>query len=75
MRPTDWHTVHAARELIDANLLAHLTIPNISAKVGMNEYKLKKLFPQVVGKNIDQYRKYQFCIRAGKRILEQRDDS
>jgi AraC-like DNA-binding protein len=74
LKETDWENISRARQLIDLNLDKHFTIPEISAIVGVNDYKLKKLFPKVTGFKIDEYRKYQLCVKAGKKIMRYRDE-
>ena len=69
VRKDDWQIILLAKELIDKNPDKHFTIPEISVRIGMNEYKLKKLFPTVTGLNIDEYRKYHLCIKVGKEIM------
>lgn len=41
--------VHHARAIILSDLEKHLTIPDISKKIGLNEFKLKMVFKQVFG--------------------------
>ncbi|MEP7257679.1 MAG: AraC family transcriptional regulator [Flavitalea sp.] len=69
IRRDDWQIILLAKELIDDNPGKHFTIPEISVRVGMNEYKLKKLFPKVTGLTMDEYRKYYLCIKAAKEIM------
>jgi len=69
IRKDDWRIILLAKELIDNNPDKHFTIPEISVRVGMNEYKLKKLFPKVTGLKIDEYRKYRLCVKVGKEIM------
>ena len=41
--------VHHARSIVLDDIEKHLTIPDISKKVGLNEFKLKLVFKQVFG--------------------------
>ncbi len=68
-RKNDWNVIHEAKHLIDNNPDKHFTIPEISVRVGVNEFKLKKLFPKIVGLKVDEYRKYHLCVKAGKKIV------
>lgn len=45
-------SVHHARSIILSDLEKHLTIPDISKKVQLNEFKLKLVFKQVFGKGV-----------------------
>jgi len=54
---SDWEAAHRAAELILADPYIHYTIPQLSRKAGINEYKLKKIFPRITGFTIDDYRK------------------
>lgn len=75
MKEVDWHNVNKAKKLIDYNLSTQFTTPELSAKVGVNEHKLKKLFPQVAGYSVEEYRKYRLFCKAAKSIVQQRDES
>jgi AraC-like DNA-binding protein len=44
--------VHHARTIILSDLEKHLTIPDISQKTGLNEFKLKMMFKQVFGMGV-----------------------
>jgi AraC-like DNA-binding protein len=66
----DWQIILKAQSLIDENADRHFTIPEISSVVGMNNYKLKKLFPIATGFTIDEYRKYWLCANAAKKIVQ-----
>jgi AraC-like DNA-binding protein len=62
-----------AQTLIEEHTDKHFTIPQISSLVGLNEYKLKMLFPVVTGFNVDEYRKYLLCSRVAKKIVQRPD--
>ena len=44
--------VHHARSIILDDIEKHMTIPDISKKVGLNEFKLKMVFRQVFGSGV-----------------------
>ncbi|MEO8584023.1 MAG: AraC family transcriptional regulator, partial [Flavitalea sp.] len=73
IKPADWQHTIKAKELIDANPDKHFTIPEISKIVGLNEFKLKKIFRKLTGFSIDEYRKYILCTRAAKKIIQEPD--
>ena len=74
MNEKDWHLSHSAKKLIDENLHTQYTTKEISIKIGMNEYKLKKLFPRITGFTLEEYRKYKLCVKVGRQIIEQPDE-
>ena len=73
MKLTDWSIINNAKELID-NENSHFSTPKLSAVIGMNEHKLKKLFLQVTGFNVDEYRKFGLCMKTAKQIIRQPDE-
>jgi len=75
MKEADWHNINKAKKLIDYNLDTPFTIPDLSVKVGINEYKLKKLFPKVAGYTVEEYRKYKLLCLAARKIVQQPDAS
>ena len=74
MNEKDWHLSHSAKKLIDENLHTQFTTREISINIGMNEYKLKKLFPRITGFTLEEYRKYKLCVKVGRQIIEQPDE-
>ena len=68
-----WDKIVEAQRLIDENPDKHFHISRISSMIGMNEYRLKKLFPIATGFNIDEYRKYWLCVAAAKKIIQRPD--
>jgi AraC-like DNA-binding protein len=70
----DWYLIMDAKTLIDADLNLQLSTPEISLKVGVNEHKLKSLFPRITGFKVDEYRRYKRCIKAGKSIVSNPDE-
>ncbi len=75
MKEADWHNINKAKKLIDYNLNTQFTTPELSIKVGVNEYKLKKLFPKVAGYSVEEYRRYKLLCKAAKNIVQQPDAS
>lgn len=75
MKEVDWHAVNKAKKLIDYNLETQYTTPELSLKVGVNEYKLKKLFPKVAGYSVEEYRRYKLLSKAARKIVQNPDAS
>jgi AraC-like DNA-binding protein len=71
---SDWYLIMDAKTLIDADLNLQLSTPEISSKVGVNEHKLKDLFPKITGFKVDEYRRYKRCVKAGKSIVSNPED-
>lgn len=69
IRINDWYCIMDAKTLIDADLNIQFSTPEISVKVGVNEHKLKNLFPKITGFKVDEYRRYHRCVKAGKTIV------
>jgi AraC-like DNA-binding protein len=69
IKTSDWYSIIEAKTIIDADLDTQLSTPEISLKVGVNEQKLKNLFPKITGFNVDEYRRYRRCVKAGKSIV------
>lgn len=65
----DLARIYRARDLIAANLDKHFTIPQLTRMIGMNEYKLKALFPRLIGRAPFEYMMYLRCLRARDQIL------
>jgi AraC-like DNA-binding protein len=73
MREADWFNINKAKKLIDYNLQTQFTTTELSRRVGVNEFKLKKLFPKVAGFTIEEYRKYRLLAIAAKKIVQYPD--
>lgn len=73
IKPRDWTTVHFARQIVDSNLQKAITTTELSRLCGMNEFKLKQLFPKIAGRSIDEHRKYMLCVKASGRIVRMLD--
>ncbi|MEO8583653.1 MAG: AraC family transcriptional regulator [Flavitalea sp.] len=73
MKEFDWVLIHEVKKLIDSNLETQFTTAEISMQTGMNEFKLKKLFPKVTGFKMEEYRKYQLCVKAGGQVVKMPD--
>jgi AraC-like DNA-binding protein len=58
---SDRDKLHAARDLIDASLSEPLTLLQLSKRVGLNEYKLKRGFKELFGTTV-------FSYLAGQRL-------
>lgn len=70
IRQADRVLIQAAKELITENLDTQFTIPVVARKVGVNEFKLKKLFPKITGFKIEEYRRYLLCISVRNEMLQ-----
>lgn len=73
MSEVEWHYVSLAKQIIDDRPNIRFSTPEISLKIGLNEFKLKKLFPMIVGYPVDEYRKYRLFTNAGKSIVQDRN--
>lgn len=68
------HMVLRGKQLIDDNPDLRFSTPEIAKKTGINEHKLKDLFPKVTGFTIDEYRKYYLFVRAAKKMIQHPDE-
>lgn len=75
MTEADWYSISKAKKMIDYNLDTQFTTSDLSVKVGVNEYKLKKLFPKVAGYPIEEYRKYRLLVKAARKIVQYPDSA
>jgi AraC-like DNA-binding protein len=73
MRSSDWESINEAKRLIETENKP-LSTPELAVLIGMNEYKLKRLFPQVTGFKVDEYRKHRLYTMAGKKIIQSPDE-
>lgn len=62
--------INEAAEIITKDISVHISIPDLSRKVGLNEFKLKKFFRHVHGKSIYGYLIHHRMLKA-KELLEQ----
>jgi AraC-like DNA-binding protein len=73
MRTADWECIHEARRLIE-NENTHLSTPELAMLTGMNEFKLKRLFPLATGFKVDEYRKQRLYMIVAKKIVQSPDE-
>lgn len=73
IKKADWELIQKVILMIEKDLVAHVTIPELSRMAGINEFKLKKLFPLITGFTIDGFRKYRLFIKARNDILSGED--
>jgi AraC-like DNA-binding protein len=64
------NSLDKARAIIEMNLSNPLSIPQLSEKVDLNQYKLKKCFKQYYGMTIFQYIKQERMRRAMELLKE-----
>ncbi len=74
IRQADWEAVHRAISVITDHPEIHYTIPELSRKAAINEFKLKMLFPRITGYTIDDYRK-NLLLRKTRDLLADTPDS
>lgn len=74
MKESDWQIIQSIKQVIEANPGEHYTIPQISQKSGINEHKLKQLFPKITGFGVDEYRKHLLCTRVAKKLVQQHEE-
>jgi AraC-like DNA-binding protein len=68
--PEDREKLHAVREMLLAECTDPPTIITLARRVGMNEYKLKKIFKQHFGTTMHELARHERMNRA-KRYLEE----
>jgi AraC-like DNA-binding protein len=73
MGQTNWYNITKARKLIEYNLDQRYSTIEISMKIGVNDHKLKQLFPKLTGYKVDEYRRYKLFVAAGRKIVENPD--
>ncbi|HVM87932.1 MAG TPA: AraC family transcriptional regulator [Puia sp.] len=56
------------KKTLSENINRHLTIPELSRMVGMNEFKLKFVFRQIFGKGMFEFQK-EVRLKEAKRLL------
>lgn len=62
--------VNKAAEIITKDISKHIAIPDLARLVGLNEFKLKKIFPHVHGKTIYAYLTHQRMLKAKELLLQ-----
>ncbi len=68
-RKDDIEKMHEAEKIIMANLENPLSLIGLARKVGVNDFKLKKLFPQVYGMTVFNYLMEAKMARARNLVL------
>ncbi|NCU05689.1 MAG: AraC family transcriptional regulator [Chitinophagaceae bacterium] len=66
----DRTAINKAAEIIIADIRIHIPIPDLARRLGMNEFKLKKLFPLVHGKTIYAYLIHHRMLKAKEMLLQ-----
>src|SRR5262249_47713558 len=61
--------IHKAEEIINTDITKHHSIPELSRKVLLNEFRLKKLFKKILGKGPYEYLVHKRLNKA-KELLE-----
>ena len=70
----DIPAIELAKSLIDKNPVAHIHIPKLADKAGINEFKLKLGFRELFQTSPYQYR-LQLCLQKAKELLEETGDT
>jgi AraC-like DNA-binding protein len=70
----DVPAIELAKALIDRDPVAHIHIPRLADKAGINEFKLKLGFRELFQTSPYQYR-LQLCLQKAKELLEETDDT
>ena len=70
----DIPAIELAKSLIDKNPIAHIQIPRLADKAGINEFKLKVGFRELFQTSPYQYR-LRLCLQKAKELLESTDDT
>jgi AraC-like DNA-binding protein len=66
----EWEGINKVAEIITEDITTHIPIPDLARRVGLNEYKLKKLFPLVHGKTIYAYLTHHRMRKAKELLLQ-----
>jgi AraC-like DNA-binding protein len=64
INPYDIECLQKAKDLVDADLVRHYTIPEITRHAGISATKLKSGFRQLFGMGLYQYHKEQRLLKA-----------
>jgi AraC-like DNA-binding protein len=70
----DVPAIELAKSLIDKDPAAHLHIPMLADKAGINEFKLKLGFRELFRTSPYQYRLH-LCLERAKELLQDTDDT
>lgn len=70
----DIPAIELARSLIEKDPVAHIHIPALADKAGINEFKLKLGFRELFQTSPYQYRLH-LCLKKAKQLLEETDDT
>lgn len=70
----DIPALELAKALIEKNPVAHIHIPILADKAGINEFKLKLGFKELFQTSPYQYRLH-LCLQKAKELLEETDDT
>jgi AraC-like DNA-binding protein len=70
----DVPAIELARSIIDRDPVAHIHIPMLADKAGINEFKLKVGFRELFQTSPYQYR-LRLCLEKAKVLLEDTDDT
>jgi AraC-like DNA-binding protein len=70
----DVPAIELAKSIIDKDPVAHLHIPILADKAGINEFKLKMGFKELFQTSPYQYRLH-LCLEKAKELLEDTDDT
>lgn len=70
----DVPAIELAKALIEKDPIAHIHIPKLADKAGINEFKLKLGFRELFQTTPYQYR-LQLCLKKAKELLEETDNT
>lgn len=70
----DVPAIELAKSLIEKDPVAHIHIPMLADKAGINEFKLKVGFRELFQTSPYQYR-LRLCLEKAKMLLEETDDT
>ena len=70
---SDWYNINQVKQMIDENLDKRISTPELSKRSGVNEFKIKSLFPKLTGYAVDEYRKNKLFINSARRIIQNPD--
>jgi len=70
----DVPAIELARSIIEKDPVAHIHIPMLADKAGINEFKLKVGFRELFQTSPYQYR-LRLCLEKAKALLEETDDT
>lgn len=70
----DVPAIELARSIIEKDPVAHIHIPMLADRAGINEFKLKVGFRELFQTSPYQYR-LRLCLEKAKALLEETDDT